>query len=169
MTTHDSQQITSEIKTNRVRTESSFIAYIYEQYFKPGTCIQVQIQKTSICENVSMTSDLFVVSHCVHLVLQKKTRKNKNPYSKGFYIHSAEMNQGYSIFIGKDWPIVPFSPVALHVYHVFPIVFVVFTKELQNCAVVQPDQSGIMLLGSKRIRHQTGRTVFINIPGIIGC
>lgn len=109
------------------------------------------------------------LSATVSIWCYKKTRKNKNPYSKGFYIHSAEMNQGYSIFIGKDWPIVPFSPVALHVYHVFPIVFVVFTKELQNCAVVQPDQSGIMLLGSKPIRHQTERTVFINIPGIIGC
>lgn len=96
-------------------------------------------------------------------------RKNKNPCFKGFYIHSAEMNQGYFIFIGKDWPIVPFSPVALHVHRVFPIVFVVFTKELQNCAVVQPDQSGIMLLGSKHIRHQTGCTVFINITGIIRC
>lgn len=114
----------------------------------------------------------FRLIYCQPLCLSgatKKTRKNKNPCSKGFYIHSAEMNQGYFIFIGKDWPIVPFSPVALHVHRVFPIVFVVLMKELQNCAVVQPDQSGIMLLGSKRIRHQTGRTVFINIPGIIGC
>lgn len=112
----------------------------------------------------------YLLSATVSIWCYKKTRKNKNPCSKGFYIHSAEMNQGYFIFIGKDWPIVPFSPVALHVHRVFPIVFVVLTKELQNCAVVQPDQSGIMLLGSKRIRHQTGRTVFINIiPGIIGC
>lgn len=113
----------------------------------------------------------FRLIYCQPLCLSGaiKTRKNKNPCSKGFYIHSAEMNQGYFIFIGKDWPIGPFSPVALHVHRVFPIVFVVFTKELQNCAVVQPDQSGIMLLGSKRIRHQTGCTVFINITGIIGC
>lgn len=60
-----------------------------------------------------------------------------------------------------------FSP--LHVHRVFPIVFIVFMKELQNCAVVKPDQSGIMLLGSKRIRNQTGSLVFINIMGIVRC
>lgn len=60
----------------------------------------------------------------------------------------------------KDWgSSAIFLP--LHVHPVFPIVFILFLKELQNCAVVQPDQSGIMLLGSKSIRYQTGCIVFI--------
>lgn len=49
----------------------------------------------------------------------------------------------------------------LHVHHVFPVVSIIFLKELQNCAVVEPDQSGIMLLGSKSIRDLTGCIVFI--------
>lgn len=63
-----------------------------------------------------------------------KNRKNKNPWSKGFYIHSAEMNQRCFIFIGKDWPIVPFFPVALHVHRVFPIVSLFLQK---SCKIVQ--------------------------------
>jgi hypothetical protein len=70
------------------------------------------------------------------------------------------MNKGYLTLVGKDWAIVLFF-LPLHVHHVFLIVFIIFLKELQNCAVVQPDQSGIMLLGSKSIRHQIGSVVFI--------
>lgn len=45
---------------------------------KQGQASRFQIQKISICENVSMTSDVFIVSHCVYLVLQK-TERTKTP------------------------------------------------------------------------------------------
>lgn len=61
------------------------MAYSHElQYIKPGTCIQVQIQKISTCANVSMTSELFIVSHCVYLVLQTKKGKNKTPDPRAY-------------------------------------------------------------------------------------
>jgi hypothetical protein len=69
------------------------------------------------------------------------------------------MNQGHFIFIERIGQLYRFSP--LHVHCLSNCFCIVFMKELQNCAVVQPDQSGITLLGSKCIRYQTGSIVFI--------
>lgn len=72
-----------------------------------------------------MTSELFIVSHCVYLVLQKP--KEQNPCSKGLKTHSVEMSQGYFHTFKEGLAnCTVFSP--LHVHRVFLIVFIVFNE-----------------------------------------